>query len=294
MRELFVVLVIIIAVIAMIWYLRSPRAQTAVKPKSDEFRGIQGNVSASDRAERAAAATLPAAAPSRATDTVAGMTDEQATDHLAEPTAKLTQARHDAERTAVRLSGRGETALAIQTAAAAYGGALPADGTRECPPSYPIKGNAPSMRYHEPGSPTYMATIAEYCFSSVEAAEAAGFSSPRREKTAALTRAQQDAERVAARFSNESEARQDAERVAARFSNESEKALAIQTAAAAYGGALPGDGTRECPSAYPIKGNATSMLYHEPGTPTYMATIAEYCFSSAEAARAAGFSSTAY
>jgi uncharacterized membrane protein len=104
----------------------------------------------------------------------------------------------------------------------------------------------------------------------------------------------QDAERVTASFSNESEARQDAERVAAGFSNESEKALAIQTAAAAYGGALPADGTRECPSAYPIKGNATSLLYHEPGTPTYMATIAEYCFASAEGARAAGFTSTAF
>ena len=294
MRELLVLLVIIIAVVAMIWYLRSPRAQTGAKPKSDEFRGIQGNVSASDLAGRTAAATLPAAAPNRAPDTVAGMTDEQATDYLEEPTAKLTQARHDAERAAARLSSRGETALAIQTAAAAHGGALPGDGTRDCPSTYPIKGNATSMLYHERDSPTYMATIAEYCFSSVGAAEAAGFSSLRREKTAALTGARQDAERVAARFSNESEARQDAERVAARFSNESEKALAIQTAAAAHGGALPGDGTRDCPSTYPIKGNATSMLYHEPGTPTYMATIAEYCFSSVGAARAAGFSSTAY
>ena len=59
-------------------------------------------------------------------------------------------------------------------------------------------------------------------------------------------------------------------------------------------GSSRGDGTRDCPSAYPIKGNATSMLYHEPGTPTYLATIAEYCFSSGEAARAAGFSSTTY
>ena len=81
MRELIVVL-IIIAVIAIIWYLRSPRAQTAVKPKSDEFRGIQGNAGASDPGH-ASAATLPAAAPSRATDTVAGMTNERATAHLA-------------------------------------------------------------------------------------------------------------------------------------------------------------------------------------------------------------------
>ena len=277
MRELIVVLIIIIAVIAMIWYLRSPRAQTAVKPKSDGVRGTQGNGGTSDRARSGAAATLPAAAPSRVTDTVPGITDERPTAHLAEPAGKLAQARHDAERVAARLSNRGETALAIQSAAAAYGGVLPGDGTRECPPSYPIKGNATSMLFHQLDSPTYMATIAEYCFSSVEAAEAAGFSSPRREKSAAST-----------------QVRQDAERVAAGFSNESEKALAIQTAAAAYGGALPADGTRECPSAYPIKGNATSLLYHEPGTPTYMATIAEYCFASAEGARAAGFTSTAF
>jgi hypothetical protein len=289
MRELIVALIIIIAVIAVIWYLRSPRAQTSGQRKSDGVRGIQGNAGAPDPGQ--AAAATPPAAPSRATDPVAGMTNERATTHVAEPTAKVTQARHDAERTAIRLSGRGETALAIQTAAA-YGGALPADG--ECPPSYPIKGNATSMRYHELGTPTYMATIAEYCFSSVEAAQAAGFSSPSRERTAAVTQARQGTERVAAGFSNESEARQDAERIAASFANESEKALAIQTSAAAYGGALPGDGTRECPSAYPIKGNATSLLYHEPGTATYMATIAEYCFASAEGAGAAGFSSTAY
>jgi hypothetical protein len=36
------------------------------------------------------------------------------------------------------------------------------------------------------------------------------------------------------------------------------------------------------------------MLYHEPGTPTYEATVAEYCFASVEGAKAAGFSSTAY
>jgi hypothetical protein len=170
MRELLVVL-IIVAVIAMIWYLRSPRSQTAAKPKRDEVRGIQGTVGAADGAERAAAATLPPAAPSRATDIGVGMTDE--------PAAKSTQARRDAERTAARLSGRGETALAIQSAAAAYGGALPGDGTRDCPSAYPIKGNATSMLYHEPATPTYLATIAEFCFSSVEAARAAGFSSTR-------------------------------------------------------------------------------------------------------------------
>ena len=189
MRELIILLVIIIAVIAMIWYLRSPRAQTAAKPKSDEVRGIQGNVGTSDLAGSAAAATLPAAAPSRATDTVAGTTDEQAIAHLEEPTAKLTQARHDAERTAARLSSRGETALAIQTAAAASVGRSPQTeraSVRRLTRSRETPNRCATI---EPDSPTYRATIAEYCFSSVEAAEAAGFSSPRREKPAASTRA---------------------------------------------------------------------------------------------------------
>ena len=88
----------------MIWYLRSPRSQTAAKPKRDEVRGIQGNAAASARVEPAATATQPAAAPSRVAASVTGLTDARATGPFEEPTAKLTQARHDAERTAARLS----------------------------------------------------------------------------------------------------------------------------------------------------------------------------------------------
>ena len=138
-----------------------------------------------------------------------------------------------------------------------------------------------------------MATIAEYCFSSVEAAEAAGFLRHGGRSRLHRLRVRQDAERVVASFSNESEARQDAERVAAGFPTSPKKRWRSNCGGGVRWGA-PGDGTRECPSAYPIKGNATSLLYHEPGTPTYMATIAEYCFASAEGARAAGFTSTAF
>jgi hypothetical protein len=53
--------------------------------------------------------------------------------------------------------------------------------------------------------------------------------------------------------------------------------------------AVPGDGSRECPEAYPIKGNATSRIYHEPGRPSYDRTIPEYCFATVGAAEAAGF-----
>jgi ribosomal protein S6 len=59
-------------------------------------------------------------------------------------------------------------------------------------------------------------------------------------------------------------------------------------------GAVRGDGTGECPADYPIKGNATSKLYHSPGSPSYKRTVPEYCFASTEAAEAAGFNPTKY
>lgn len=54
-------------------------------------------------------------------------------------------------------------------------------------------------------------------------------------------------------------------------------------------GAIAGDGTAICPAQFPIKGNASSRIYHEPGQTSYPPTIAEFCFASAEAAQAAGF-----
>lgn len=54
-------------------------------------------------------------------------------------------------------------------------------------------------------------------------------------------------------------------------------------------GAVAGDETTECPEGYPIKGNAQSMIYHEPGQTSYPPTVAEFCFASSEAAEAAGY-----
>ncbi len=59
-------------------------------------------------------------------------------------------------------------------------------------------------------------------------------------------------------------------------------------------GAVRGDGTGECPEDYPIKGNATSKLYHSPGSPSYKRTVPEFCFATTEAAEAAGFNPTKY
>lgn len=54
-------------------------------------------------------------------------------------------------------------------------------------------------------------------------------------------------------------------------------------------GAVVGDGTGNCPEAYPIKGNASSRIYHEPGQSSYAVTIPEFCFASAAEAEAAGY-----
>ncbi len=54
-------------------------------------------------------------------------------------------------------------------------------------------------------------------------------------------------------------------------------------------GAVAGTGAADCPPGYPIKGNASSLIYHVPDGGSYNQTIPEYCFVTAEDAEAAGF-----
>jgi trigger factor len=54
-------------------------------------------------------------------------------------------------------------------------------------------------------------------------------------------------------------------------------------------GAVAGTGEAECVEGYPIKGNASSMIYHVPGSSSYDRTIPEMCFAAEEDAVAAGF-----
>jgi hypothetical protein len=58
-------------------------------------------------------------------------------------------------------------------------GAVRGDGTATCPPDFPVKANTQSMIYHTAESRVYGQTIAELCFSSSEAAETAGYRSPK-------------------------------------------------------------------------------------------------------------------
>ncbi len=55
------------------------------------------------------------------------------------------------------------------------GSHAPLDDPASAPDGYPVKGNADSMKYHTPESPSYDRTVAEVWFASAEAAEAAGF-----------------------------------------------------------------------------------------------------------------------
>lgn len=54
-------------------------------------------------------------------------------------------------------------------------------------------------------------------------------------------------------------------------------------------GAIAGDGTAVCADGYPIKGNGSSKIYHEPNQTSYTQTIAEFCFASPESAELAGY-----
>jgi hypothetical protein len=63
----------------------------------------------------------------------------------------------------------------------------------------------------------------------------------------------------------------------------------VPAAAAVPANAVRGDGTATCPPDYPIKGNASSQIYHTPESRVYGRTIPEFCFASADAAQAAGF-----
>jgi hypothetical protein len=49
------------------------------------------------------------------------------------------------------------------------------------------------------------------------------------------------------------------------------------------------NGAKSCPPEFPIKGNATSRIYHKPGEPTYEATVPELCFATEEAAIGLGY-----
>ena len=77
--------------------------------------------------------------------------------------------------TGVPVDAVGIVAAASELPTAAVSG----NGTAVCPDGFPIKGNAQSKIYHSTESRVYAQTIAEICFATTAAAEAAGYRPPR-------------------------------------------------------------------------------------------------------------------
>jgi NAD(P) transhydrogenase subunit alpha len=75
--------------------------------------------------------------------------------------------------------GIAATGVAEGAALVSPPGAVVANGSRDCPDEYPVKGNASSLMYHVPGGGSYGHTIPEFCFASEREAEAAGYRAAR-------------------------------------------------------------------------------------------------------------------
>lgn len=147
----------------------------------------------------------------------------------------------------------------------------PADGS--IPDGFEIKGNADSMKYHVPGGRYYDATIAEVFFDTTEHAEAAGYEAPVADEAVVEELAEEEAA------------------AAADQPSDAEVQGLVATDLPEGGVEAPEDGS--IPEGHPIKGNANSMLYHQPGGRYYEVTIAEVFFDTPEHAEAAGYSAPA-
>jgi hypothetical protein len=187
----FLILLAVVGAFSIIWYVWRERVGASEQHRIDDSRRIAADATKTGRRSVAAMATPDEAMPPAAqadeaakgaglfqdaARTASGLPYERAADQMDELTAELANARRDAERAAERLANRASEALeAVRAAAAAHGGAVPGDGTDRCPLSYPIKGTMMVMQYYLPEDPAYTAAVADVCFQSAAAAEAAGF-----------------------------------------------------------------------------------------------------------------------
>jgi large subunit ribosomal protein L17 len=105
---------------------------------------------------------------------------QEALEAIGDTTEATTEAPPTGEATATSSSSPVTSEPPAPTGVADFPeGAVRGDGSATCPPGFPVKGNAQSMIYHTAESRVYEQTIAEFCFSSPEVAEAAGYRSPR-------------------------------------------------------------------------------------------------------------------
>ncbi|GAA3527910.1 hypothetical protein GCM10022234_26400 [Aeromicrobium panaciterrae] len=178
---------------------------------------------------------------------------------------------------AAALSGAGtvESAGFARSAKPLAGGKAPS-------PEYTIKGNADSMYFHTPDSPSYGRTIAEVWFKTEADARAAGFTAP---GTGGGTKKAPAKKAPAKAAAKKAPAKTAAKKAPAK------KAPAKKAVAPGRfpGSAKPLSGGRAPSAEYTIKGNEDSMIYHAPDSPSYGRTIAETWFKTEAAAVAAGF-----
>jgi hypothetical protein len=200
------------------------------------------------------------------------------------------------------------------------------DGSqRQCPEGYPVKGNANSGIYHLEGMSSYDRTIPEICFDSAATAEAQGYRAPRgrqfdgkeiteRPDTSSAGDEMPGEERDPGKFyaSPESVGAPSGQTASAMDeSSDSSATVAepiglvsdVTVGSTIIASETPsGDlivergegfvrvrGMTVCPDGFPIKGNASSGIFHAPSDHSYQRTIPEICFASEDSAIANGF-----
>jgi NAD(P) transhydrogenase subunit alpha len=118
----------------------------------------------------------------------AGMTGAAAAERIAAPAAAQAASKTPETGNGAAPPGDGAASAATTlpgasapgaTALSLPAGAVAGTGAADCPPDYPIKGNASSQIYHEPGGGSYEQTIPEFCFATAADAEAAGYRAAR-------------------------------------------------------------------------------------------------------------------
>lgn len=178
--------VFVLGLVALIvWLERRAQAEQQMTAEADatpETRGTAPTGAAeSHRPSEASVAqptAAPAAAPTEDVEPVPAEADLAAPAPIAESDMEANAAEEIAPEAPAVKSAKAAAAVGI-------GAEVPGqdwvegDGSRDCPPNFPIKGNANSMIYHQPGESSYDVTIPEICFASEDAAQTAGYR-PRR------------------------------------------------------------------------------------------------------------------
>ena len=144
-------------------------ARAAARAEADAAKAAETAEAEAPAAVEAVAGAEPAA------EAVAGA------EPAAEAVAVAQAAAEDAEAVpaGAAAGAAGIATAAARSEAARAGGAHVGEGSHDCPASHPVKGNAQSGIYHEPGGSSYDRTIPEFCFDTPASAEAAGFRASR-------------------------------------------------------------------------------------------------------------------